>query len=283
MCNISENLLIETLSNFFDISRDETKKILNTYPRLKRKSFRFIFENLTLCSKTFKLSKERIKNNIYLLYTDPQKIKEFVENRTEIVSSPIQNLISKRPYILTRSVNDIHNILNYLKINEISDRAVEKGFNIFYLKPASILNRIQMINDHEQLVVYKQCDNVAILINSLQKIMFRLHYCKSHNLTMYFSQNKLISNNSTFTKYLKDGLDKSRKYELLSYLSQKIDVPIDKLNSINYDSSCVSIRFHPNWKFTNIFTINDNFSYFNNIGYAKDILRQYPVILLYPT
>lgn len=150
--------------------------ILNTYCRLKHKSFRSVEETIKILENNLGFTKERIRNHGYLLHSNPHNTRRILSEITEIGGMPIEEVLKKYPKLIMTNVKTIKETIQILKDNKIPNESIQQSYSIFTMASRSILNRLHELKEIPEFNVLSKNKRILKLVNHQHKAKQRLEY-----------------------------------------------------------------------------------------------------------
>ncbi|XP_044730263.1 transcription termination factor 5, mitochondrial [Chrysoperla carnea] len=253
-------------------NRDSYLSILNTYCRLKHKSFRSVEETIKILENDLGFTKERIRNHGYLLHSNPHNTRSILSEITEIGGMPIHEVLKKYPKVIMTNVKTIKEIIQILKDNNIPNESIQQSYTIFTMASRSILNRLHQLKEIPEFNVLSKNKRILKLVNHQHKAKQRLEYLhkiKMRNASLHI----LSSTDADFEKYVISGADKTRGMDVINYLKDKLK---DKSNDIRSE-----LMKHPFWFHVPLVQVSETCEYLCKNYNVQDI-KEVAQILLYP-
>lgn len=126
-----------------DLTEEEFYRGVQTYATIKHRPLAVINESLTLLQSSLRIPKEKIKNNLYLIHTDPENLKHIIFEFRAIAGIDIKEIVKLHPKIAMKNFKTLFEMRRVLQNYNISDEAQAKCFPIYTLSPETVSERLE--------------------------------------------------------------------------------------------------------------------------------------------
>ncbi|XP_055539593.1 transcription termination factor 5, mitochondrial [Wyeomyia smithii] len=265
--------LTEFLKLRLDLSDDETNRLFTTYWRMKHRSFGHTQRVLDILQNDYNFSRDKIIGNFYLLCADPENLARFPEVVPAIAETSIKDVISKQPKIAMVQCEKVHDLLNELRKQKISEKGILIDPIILTLSPDTIRARLKELQKHKEFEVFFNHPRIIKLIAYQTKASIRLDFLRQLKVRCA-SLNVLSGHSKNFERYVRDGYDRTMGQDTWHYLNRIFKQEGKKALS--------QIKLHPNWYHVPVVQLSNTYEYLTEKGFVLDSIFENVQILLYP-
>lgn len=170
-------LLNEFLKTNFDVPEEERKRIYNTYPNIRHKSFACMFEALQLLTNELGMSKERIMQHAYVLATDPENLRNILSEPT-LGGINTKELLWRRPKIIMSNYQSLMKVQEHIRTFNVPDSAVPRCIEVFTLSPDTVYERLSEMRKIKEFSVLVNHPRVLRLVHYKSKALSRLEFLR---------------------------------------------------------------------------------------------------------
>lgn len=217
--SVREMIIGEYLKSRLALKQVDVNKIFEVYSRLKNKSLNNLVRNIDLLENNFKLSHEKIISNGFVLHAEPDNMLKILEIVPTIGDEPIRDIIMKRAKLLMTKAESMRKIIDEIVSFGIDEKGILRCLEILTLGPDTVFNRLAQLTAVKEFEVLKSNPRILRLIHYQRKAKSRLDYLKQLKINC-ISLHVLSSASTTFEKYAREGVDKSKGCDLVTYLAQ---------------------------------------------------------------
>lgn len=276
--NISLNEMRRRILNMFlkeklNCTNEDITKLWSTYPRLKHKNFEAILAIVDILQNILHFSNEKIVNNAYLLYADPENIISMLNDIKTIAGFDVREILMRRPKIMMSNCESIQKIIQHIKSFDIPEVAIGRCLEVLTLGPDTVFERLLDLKKISEFNVLCNHPRILRLIHYQNKARTRLDYLKQLKVKCV-SLHVLSSSSDTFEKYAREGIDKTKGKDIVLYLSK----------IFRKDDSDVrnSLARHPNWCHVPILTVKSSLDFLKYKKFDLNDIYENIHVLLYP-
>ena len=248
-------------------------KLWKTYVRLTNKSLESIVHVLDVLQNKVGLTSDKIIRNGFLVHGCGENITKMLEYTPSIAGVPMKEILAKSPKIAMQNAETVQETLNHITDFGIPEDRVLRCEEILTLGSDTIHERLIEVKSIDEFSVLFSNPGILKLLHHKNKAISRLEYLKQLKVKC-MSLNVLSHASCTFEKYAKSGKDRTKGYELLSYLSERLYLKKEIVRDI--------LNRHPNWCFVPIISVKTSTDYLHSRGFKDQDLKDNLYILLYP-
>ena len=276
--NISLNEMRRRILNIylkekFNCTNEDITKLWKTYPRLKHKNFESIIAVVDILQNILHFNNERIINNAYLLYADPENIIAMLNEIKTIAGFDVREILMRRPKIMMSNCESIKKIIMHIKSFDIPEVAIGRCLEVLTLGSDTVFERLLDLKKISEFNVLCNHPRILRLIHYQNKARTRLDYLKQLKVKCV-SLHVLSSSSDTFEKYAREGIDKTKGKDIVLYLSKifrKDDCDVRN-----------SLSRHPNWCHVPILTVKSSLDFLKYKKFELGDIYENIHVLLYP-
>ncbi|VVC45080.1 Hypothetical protein CINCED_3A022223 [Cinara cedri] len=241
------------------------------YNRLYNKSFRLTEKSIDIMLYELNFSKDKLKRNPYLIYSDPDNTQAIINNFKYLCGMDVKLLLNKHPKIILGSWKTIEQIKNHIEEFGIPESAIARAPELYTLGSKTVYERLCKLKETPELASFLNHPQVARLLYYFKKVNFRLNYLTNKNC---LSLNLLVTNDSKFNRFNCNGTDKGRTNDTMMYLTKEFGANKTKLRSY--------LERHPYWQYISLLTIRTTYEFLKTKHFTNDQICHCIHILLYP-
>lgn len=124
--NVKLKMAREVIINIYlkeklGMTNQDIIKLWKVYGRLRHKSIESIVENVNLLLHKIGFSKERIKNNMFLLYACADNITQMIADIPSIDGTPMESILINRPKIAMQNAESVKSSVGHIKSFDIPE------------------------------------------------------------------------------------------------------------------------------------------------------------------
>ncbi|GLV41616.1 mitochondrial transcription termination factor 5 [Carabus blaptoides fortunei] len=251
----------------------EIERVFKTYDRFKYKSFEIISDMIKLLTEELQFSNQKVLQHGYLLQTGPQTVRTTMKTFPKLAGAEIKSVFYKYPKLIAVSVESLTTILKLLKDFGISDDAIRKCYEIFTLSPESVRFRLQELQSIPEFEVLRKNQRIVQLVLSQNKAKLRLEHLRKLNVKCA-SINVLCASDTVFGKYVQEGNDRTKGFDLVNFLAQELH---DTYKVIRH-----KLSDNPHWCHVPLTTVQSTLKFLLQHQFARREISRLPILLLYP-
>ncbi|XP_050530026.1 transcription termination factor 5, mitochondrial-like isoform X2 [Daktulosphaira vitifoliae] len=253
------------------LDSESVKRAVNLYNRLNNKSFRQTEKVIAILQNQLEFSIEKIRNNPYLLHSDPDNIVNILNNCKELCGKETKNILSKFPIITLSNYENIKIIQKHLKNFGIPESFTSKVPRIYTLSPQTVNKRLCYIRETPELVPFMTNLHVARLIFYKKQVNQRLKYLQNKNCVCV---HLLTSNSEQFDKFNNNGNDKVYSNDIMVYLTLELKESKKNLRDM--------LARHPYWHYVSLMSIRQTCTFLKRHNFTDKQICHSIQVVLYP-
>ncbi|KAK3878706.1 hypothetical protein Pcinc_016653 [Petrolisthes cinctipes] len=267
------------LSNAFlcwqlDCSEEVVKKMKAMY-NLNRKSITLQRKIIQDLDSYWNIDTEKVMRNPYILSCSPTNITHIATRVRKIAEVDLKELVFLTPRILAIPYHQLIQIDTILTSLDVTQAAVRAIPWVCTLKPETIEERINLLEQIPELGVLKSHPRVLRLIVYYKKVLSRLaHLQQVKNSSAVPSLNKLAGHNVLFDKYVKVGNSRRESRDIITFISEYFGVTRIAVRNMLH-TRCWGPQ-------TNVLNIKVNLAHLVDKGFTKRDLFSALDVVLYP-
>lgn len=250
----------------------ECDRIWSTYSNLRNKSFGSVCDAVAVCEQLVGMDRERIKQHPYVLYADPENVRQIVALGT-LGGIDTRQLIWRRPKIMMTNVRNLLKVQQVIREFGVPDAAFPRCVEIFTLGPRTIYERLCDLRKIKEFDVLVNHPRVLRLVHYQMKARARLEYLRKLKVNCV-SLHVLSSGATSFERYARTGVDRTKGVDILQLLHQRFGRTIVEIRAM--------MNRHPNWCHVPVVAVKDALDWLSGAGYTDDVIYSNVHILLYP-
>lgn len=263
------------LELMLDLSPDEFKRGLHTYPTIRHRPLQSINETLTILKSEILMPIPKIKSNLYLVHADPENLKNILYNFRSIGGIDMKEIIRMHPKLALKKYQKLLEIRKIFEEYGVSKEAQIKCFQIYTLSPATIKERLEKAKSIPEFNAFYGHPRFLKMIHYNKTALKRLMKLYSNNKKC-LSLNILSGSSAhyeTFEKAPGDRLGKSK--DLVFCITKSLGTSFKPSDVRNV------IKRHPFWINIPLIQVKYVYEQLSADFSATDIYENCP-ILLYP-
>uniref|UniRef100_A0A336MF22 CSON000445 protein n=1 Tax=Culicoides sonorensis TaxID=179676 RepID=A0A336MF22_CULSO len=245
-----------------------------SYNRVKHRSAKSIIEMIKIVKEELGFTNERIRSNSFLLYGDPEYLKEILKKFPRIGGMSIIELLNKRPKICMVSPDAIAKTLSILEKFNIQDKSLLLCPDVLTLGPQTVENRLRDLTSLKEFNGLLDHPRVLKLVLYQIKAKARLQYLQQLKFKCA-SLHILSSANTAFEKYTREGADKTKGNDIVAFIAHNFKKTEDEIREI--------VNRHPNWTCVPIQVMKSNFNFLTSEGFTTEDIFHHVFLIAYPT
>ncbi|CAG9783003.1 unnamed protein product [Diatraea saccharalis] len=273
--NLRLNIIQRYLELILDLSEVEFYRGIKTYPTIKHRPLHAINETFNLLQSVIMISNQKLKNNMYLIHTDPDNLKEIIYDFRSIGGIDIKEILRMRPKLATKSITSLMETRKILEEYGISNEAQKRCFDIYTLGPETVRERLEQAKQIPEFNTFFSHPRFLKMIHYKNTAMKRMRLLYSNNKKC-LSLNILSGSTAHYEVYEKapgDRLGKGK--DLIFCISESLG------NSYTMSDIRKKLRRHPFW--INIPLVQVKYVYQKlSIEFSNTHIYENCAILLYP-
>ncbi|KAI5742162.1 hypothetical protein M8J77_003922 [Diaphorina citri] len=263
---------VHHLMSVLNISHEEAKYKFKRYPNLKSRSFKCIQENVHVLTKKVGFTHERIKKNAFLLHADKENLLSLLKKYPKLGSVDMKQIIQAYPILVLSPIRNIESVIQCVQKFGYTLEHLSKAPMILILKPSTVEQRLTQIHTEEWLQPYSGLPRTLMLVLTLPSLEKRRAVLQDLNMKC-ISINVLACTKILFNAYVKHGRDKLNSEDAYLYLSNKLNVPFEKITQ--------KLQSHPYKRYVSIQQIHNSLTFL--LGkFSEDNIYNNLQLVLYP-
>nr|CAD7431291.1 unnamed protein product [Timema monikensis] len=159
-----------------EMSPEEIDRVLKTYLRIRHKSVRLIRRSLDILEHDIGLTKEKIRNNGYLIHSHPDNTLDTLRLVETLGGLPTRQVFRMHPKIIMTTTETLLRTKQFLEEHGISEEATRRCFDIFTLSSDSVNTRLKELSSIPAFNALQTHPRVLRLVHYQQKARARLDY-----------------------------------------------------------------------------------------------------------
>jgi hypothetical protein len=219
LSDVRASIMEEYLTHRLDFNEEMRSKLWQTYPRIKHKSLSSIVENIKIVTEEVNLPVPKIATNCFLLYAEPDNIREILKTIPSLNNVDIRELLIVRPKIMMQNASSVRQCIEEIKKNGISEEAITKCPEVLTLGIETIKKRLIELSQVKEFNVLRSNPRVLRLIHYQLKAKSRLEYLKQLKHSC-ISLNLLAASSIAFEKFARDGVDRNKGVDIIHFLAK---------------------------------------------------------------
>ncbi|CAH2099886.1 unnamed protein product [Euphydryas editha] len=263
------------LELMLDVSPDEFKRGVHTYPTIRHRPLQTINETLNILQCEILMPKHKIKSNLYLVHADPENLKNILYKFRSIGGIDMKEIIRMHPKLAMIKYQKLLEIRKIFEEYGVSNEAQIKCFQIYTLSPATIKERLEKAKTIPEFNAFYGHPRFLKMIHYNKTALKRLMKLYSNNKKC-LSLNILSGSSAHYETFEKAPGDRLGKGKDLVFC-------ITKSLGYSFNTSDVRsvIKRHPFWINIPLIQVKYVYEQLSTDFSANDIYENCP-ILLYP-
>lgn len=276
--SVSLNELRRTVLNIYlkdelGMSNEDITKLWKVYSRLRHRNFQSIVKMMDILLNDIHFSKERIINNAFVLYAEPENLTRLLQEVPRIGSLEIREILLRRPKIIMQNCDTILDTIGHVKSFLIAEESISSCLEILTLSADTVYSRLVELTHISEFNVLRDNPRVLRLIHFQNKALARLDYLKKLKIKCV-SLNVLSSSSEAFEKYAREGMDKTKGKDIVYYVAKACKMDVTNVRNI--------LCRHPNWCHVPIITTKTTIDFLRYKKFTMQEMAENIVLLLYP-
>ncbi|XP_063231886.1 transcription termination factor 5, mitochondrial [Bacillus rossius redtenbacheri] len=249
----------------------ELERVMRTYTRVRNKSLRLISRTLAVLQDELGFSRDKIKNNGYLIHSHPDNTLRTLREVPHIRGVPFKDIVLLHPKIVMTPTDTLLTTLRYLEEFGIKDESVRRNPEVFTLGSESVRARLEQIRTQPGLSGLQGHPRVLRLVQYIRKARKRLDTLQDLRVRCA-SLHVLCGTQARFEGYTRDGADRTRGVDAVHYLSRAL--------GCDGEDARARLRRHPYWYHVPLETIRQTCELLLGRGFCpRDVLRNVHLLL----
>ncbi|GLG95497.1 Uncharacterized protein GBIM_02445 [Gryllus bimaculatus] len=263
LINVYSTVLKSFLAWRLNTTRSEIEQIWKTYPRIKHKSLKYICWALDILEHDLGFTLEKIRRHGYLIHSYPPNILDTLKRVPQLCGKDIKTVFHTHPKIIMSSTRNILATAQHLK----------RCYEVFTLGSASMQRRLQLLHTVPKLRPFAENPRVLQIVHYQRKVSARLDQLQELQ-RQCASLHLLTSNQAYFERFTREGVDRTRGFDVVTYLAQQLSS--EELAIRDY------LGRHPFWCSVSCDSVQNTLEFLLKDGFeTKDILSNLHLVL-YP-
>lgn len=198
---------------------------------MKNRNLESIVKVINILETRLDFSKQRIIKNGYLLQVCPDNLVSLITDIPDIAGVSMKDIIFQRPKIATQSVQMIRDIIKHVKAFDIPEDRILKCIEVLTLCADTVKERLIEMSKIDEFHVLITNPRILRLIHYQNKATTRLDFLKQLSLKCV-SLHVLTATSSRFEKHARDGLDKSKGNDAITFLAKTFKKTLTEVKNI---------------------------------------------------
>lgn len=260
------------LTDHLRMSESEQTRIWSTYTNLRNKSFRSMYGAVQLCEQLVGMDRERIKQHPYVLYADPDNIRQICALGT-LGGIEARQLIWRRPKIMMTNCRNLLRVEQVIREFGVPDKAFASCVEIFTLSPQTVHERLCDLRKVREFEVLVNHPRVLRLVHYQMKARARLEYLRKMKVNC-ISLHVLSGGATAFERYARTGVDRTKGMDIVLMITQRFGGEAADVR--------LTLNRHPNWCHVSAVSVKRVLDWLTAQGYEDECIHGNLHLLLYP-
>uniref|UniRef100_A0A182QNZ0 Uncharacterized protein n=1 Tax=Anopheles farauti TaxID=69004 RepID=A0A182QNZ0_9DIPT len=263
----------EFLLKRLNLSAEELNKLWKSYSKIKHKSFGHTQRVIDILEYDYKIGRDKLIANMYLLHADPENLLRYPEQVPTIGGMELRDVVHRYPKLMMVNHTAVTRVLGILKQLNLPDGEVLKCLCVLTLSPKTIEYRLERLMQVKEFEVLTKHPRVLKLIQYQTKAAIRLEYLQQLKVRCA-SLDVLSSNSQNFERYVRDGCDRTKGRDTAHVLKH--------IFKERGEAAMEKIRRHPNWFHVPVLQMQETMEVLLKKKFTMDDIFNNVHILLYP-
>lgn len=270
---LRQTIMTEYLKRTLNFTEKQVATFWHSYYRIKHKSAASILEMVQILKNELEFDNDRIQHNAYVLYGDPQNLREILRRFKKIGGIKTKELLLKRPKLLMQAADTIENTLNTLRDYNISENSLAIFPTVLTLSTETIKERLKNLKSIKEFDSLLDNPRILKLVHYQIKAKARLQYLQQLKFKCA-SLNLLSGSDEVFEKYTQEGADKTKGNDITGFLSFHFRHTEQDVREY--------VSRHPNWLCVPLGVMKENLNFLLAENFKKQDIYKHVYILSYP-